>query len=140
MGKEIRRGLIGAALGILASLSAAGTFAWMLLRQLLDMEHMDMMAAGILILGSGAAALFCGAGEGRGRRALIAEGGLIVFLGLLNLALFDGALEGVVPCLLLIGGTAGAVLLLTGRKHTKTGRKRRQKKAPGSKLNKNRRR
>lgn len=129
MGKEIRRGLIGAALGILASLSAAGTFAWMLLRQLWDMEYMDMMAAGILILGSGAAALFCGAGEGRGRRTLIAEGGLIVFLGLLNLALFDGALEGVIPCLLLIGGTAGAVLLVAGHKHTKTGRMRRQKKA-----------
>lgn len=140
MGKEIRRGLIGAALGILASLSAAGTFAWMLLRQLWDMEHMDIMAAGILILGSGAAALFCGAGEGRGRRAVIAEGGLIVFLGLLNLALFDGAMEGVVPCLLLIAGTAGATLLVTGRKSTKSGRKRRQKNGPVSKLNKNRRR
>lgn len=140
MKKDFRRGLIGAALGVLTILSAAGAFGWMVLRQLWDMEYMDIMAAGVLILGSGASALCCGAGEGRGRRALIAEGGLMVFLGLLNLALFDGAMEGMVPCLMLIAGTAGAVLLATGRKHAKTGRKYVQKKGRVSKLNKNRRR
>lgn len=140
MKKDFGRGLIGAALGVLTILSAAGAFGWMVLRQLWDIEHMDIMAAGMLILGSGVSALCCGAGEGRGRRTVIAEGGLMVFLGLLNLALFDGAMEGVVPCLLLMGGTTGAVLLVTGRKHAKSGRKYGQKKGHVSKLNKNRRR
>lgn len=140
MGKEIRRGLIGAVLGIVTGLSAAGVFAWMLLRQMWDMEHMDIMAAGILILSSGTAALGCGAGEGRVRRAIIAEGGLILFLGLVNLALFDGVLDGAAASLLLIGGTTGAMLLLTGRKSAKSGRRSRQKKGAVGKLNKNRRR
>lgn len=140
MGKEIKRGLIGAALGILTGLSAAGTFAWMMLWQLWDMEHMNIMAAGVLIVSSGTAALCSGAGEGRGQRAIIAEGGLILFLGLLNQALFDGTLDGAAACLFLIGGTTGAVLLLTGRKHTKSGRKNRPKKGAVGKLNKKQRR
>lgn len=140
MSVGIKRGMISAMIGILVILAATGLFGWMIRNEVLDIKHMDLMAAGVLILGSGAAAMCCGKGEGRIGRTAAAEIALVLILGMMNLLLYDGILNRLLPCVLLIAGTAGAVLLTGHRKTAGSYGKGRHKKTAISKLNKKYRR
>ena len=137
MGKEIRRILFAVVVGILVILGMTGLFAWLVLRETIDMIHMDLMTAGILIAGSGSSAMACGRGEGSAGRIVCAECGQVLFLCLVNLAVYDGMFfEGLFPCVLVIGGTAGAVVLARAGKHPQRYRGSRTSKRAMGKLNK----
>lgn len=140
MRKGLGRVLFAACVGIVVILAMAGMFAWLIRNETLDVCHMDLMAAGVLIAGSGAAAMCSGRGEGSLKRMASSELGVILFLGLLNLLLFDGQISGLIPCVILIFGTAGAVFLALLGTGLKTGRKYRHKRRQMGMLNKKYRR
>lgn len=140
MGMDVKRGLFAGIIGILTLLSMTGVFAWLMLTEMIDTAHMDLCAAGILISASGVGALVCGRGEGSVPRVIIAETALILTLGLLNLLLYDGILEGLIPCGLLVCAAALAVVLTTLGKQKRTSGKYRRKNSPVGKLNKKYRR
>lgn len=136
MSSCIKHGILAMVMGLITILTMTGLFAWMILCQIVDVEHMDLMAAGTLILGSGAAAVICGKGEGRIGGIVVGETGIVLVLGLMNLLLFEGGLTGFIPCVLLISGTAMAVVLMGGRKTERRRGKEIRKKDALGKLNK----
>ena len=140
MGMDIKRAMFASVLGLLMLLCLTGLFAWMIQNEILDISRMDLAAAGILIAASGMTALAAGRGEGRIRRTAMAEGGLVLILGVVNLLLFDGDLGGMIPCVLLIAGTAAAALLATAGKQKRTYGKHGIKNRSMGKLNKKYRR
>lgn len=136
MEKDMKRSIFAALLGVLTALCVIGMGTWMILEELLDVAHMDLLSAGVLITASGAAALFCGGGERRIKRIVISETVFVLMLGIFNLALFDGNLSGFIPCLLLIIGTSGGVILVTSGNRKKTYGKYGRKKRTIGNLNK----
>ena len=136
MSSCIKHGILAMVMGLITILTMTGLFAWMILCQIVDVEHMDLMAAGTLILGSGAAAVICGRGEGTRGCIVVGETGIVLVLGLINLLLFEGMLTGFIPCVLLISGTAVAVVLMGGRKTERRRGKEIRKKDALGKLNK----
>lgn len=140
MGMNLKKAMFAGFVGLLTALCAAGGFAWMMHQEILNICHMNLAAAGCLILGGGAAGLLCARGEGRIKTAAVGELVLILMLGMINLALFEGELQGAVPCVLLLAGTgAGVVLAFSGKRSTAHGKYRGKKGAMG-KLNKKYRR
>lgn len=137
---EIKRILLASGMGLLLILAGTGAFAWLILQRVIDITHLDLMAAAVLIFGSGGTALLSGAGEGSGKRTLLSEGVLVLLLLGLNLVLFDGSLTGVLPCVVLMGGTAGGICLLRMGKTGKNVSKSRRKKRAVVMLNKKSRR
>ena len=140
MGQNIKGAMLAAAGGMLVILAMTGIFSWMILKQILDLAHIDLMAAAVLITGSGTAAYSCGRGEGRIKRILGAELGIVISLAVLNLALFDGEISGLLPGVFLISGTAGAVMLTRLGKHSGQNRNIGRRKHRIGKLNKKYRR
>lgn len=138
MGKEIRRGLFAVAMGILTMLVVTGFFSWAIIRQWLDIKHMDLMAAGVLIAASAMVAMVSARGEGIAKRVVTGELGFGVFLAVLNLGLFDGNLSGCIPCIVLIAGTSAAVMLMRMEKSGKESGASKYKKRRMGRLNKKR--
>ena len=136
MNQDMKRIGFAVAAGILATLGVAGLFGWIQLRQWVDMAHLDLMASGVLIVGSGITALSCGVGEGSVKRTVLSETGLILFLMLINLGLFEGELNGLIPCVIVIAGTAGAVMLIHMGKGPAGGKKTRRRRRQIGMLNK----
>lgn len=111
---ELRSGLFGSAVGLLAVLAASAFFAWLVDREILAVEQIGLAGAGALIFGGLLVGLCGGRGEERWLRAGIGAGGLILGLLLISLIGFDGALDGLLPCAGLVLGSAAAGALVTG--------------------------
>ena len=126
MGENIRRIIFAVVVGILTALGLTGLFAWMIRREMLDPSHMDLMAACVVMVSAGVTAMACGRGEGNVKRTSLAETGFLLVLGCINLMLFEGALNGLIPCALLVAATAAAYILCglgkTGKRKRKYGR------------------
>jgi len=122
-GQELRIGAFAGAVGFVAVLVTTAVFAWLIHREILGLEHLDLTSAAALIMGGLLAGFSCGRGEGRWIRAGIAGAGLILVMLAVNLICFGGSLSGVLPgCALLLGSVTAAALVMGDKK----GRKRRK--------------
>lgn len=123
-----KRALFGLTVGLIVIVSAAGAGAWLINREILGRENMDVAAAVILVLGGLLGGLSAGRGEGRlGRCAMVAIG-LILVLLFLNLLLFEGNLSGLLPGALAVLGSTGASMLIGGEKRSRNRRTRSYRK------------
>lgn len=118
----LRGGAAAGAAGFLMILASAAGFAWLVNRELLGMEHLDLTSAAALLCGGLLAGFSCGRGEGRWIRAGIAGAEMILILLAVNLIGFDGSLPGLLPCVTLVLGSVAAAALVMGERK---GRKRR---------------
>ena len=125
---EWKRVAFGIAVGILTMLAVAGAFAWLVHSEVIGREHLGLASAIVLAMGSLLGAVSAGGGEGRLLRCATVGGGIILFLLVLNLLLFDGALGGLLPGALVIVGSTAAAALITGNRSRKVGRKYRYRK------------
>ena len=111
---------MGAMGAFLAVVITAAMFAWLIGREILGMEYLNVSAAVALIMGGVAAALSGGRGADRWVRTLFAALGLLLLLLAVNLLGYEGSLKGVIPCVLLVlGSGAGTSLVLGGRQREK---------------------
>jgi len=114
----------GIALGTLASflvvVASTALFAWLMGKEILGMEYLNISAAMALILGGITAGLSGGRGAERWMRSGLSGAGLLMLLLVVNLIGYDGSLPGILPCcVLVLGSDVGTVLTLGGRKREK---------------------
>lgn len=107
----------GIGVGMLAILTMTGGFAWLIRAELLDREGGGLYAVAILIAATLLGALSTGRGEGNAMRCAGVGIGLTLALLFLDLLFFDGGLKGLLPGILVIGGTCAAALLLRMGNH-----------------------
>lgn len=111
---------LGAAAGFLAVVISAAVFAWLVGKEILGMEYLNICAAVGLILGGITAGVNGGRGADRWVRAGLSGACLLLLLLTVNLVGFDGSLSGIVPCCVLVmGSAAGTSLVMGGRKREK---------------------
>ena len=92
-----------------------------------DVAHMGLLAAGILVLAAVLGGMTALLGQGSGMDAALTGAGELVVLMVLNLALCDGKMEGIgVTILVLAGGCGAAALLRVGGGRRKPARHRRR--------------
>lgn len=109
-----KRICFGIGLGVLTMIVGAGLIAWLENRQMLDQEHLSFASVAMLVIGGLTGGAGAGRGEGRFVRCAVTAGGIVLILLLLNLICFDGQLGGLLPGILVIGGSSEAFALLTG--------------------------
>lgn len=104
----------GIGVGLVTMLVLAGAFAWMIQREIIGAAHMGLAAVAVLMLGGFLGAVCSGRGEGRFVRSGAVAAGLIMVLLLINLAVYDGSLGGLLPGAAAVIGSAGAAALVLG--------------------------
>lgn len=107
--------VFGMGVGLVSVPVLTGGFAWMIHREILGMEHMDLAAAAVLVVGGVLCGCFSGGGEGRLLRSCAAAGGLILALLVICLGAYDGSLRGLLPGGGAVLGGAAAAALVRGR-------------------------
>lgn len=119
--------LLGTGMGTLILVCGTAAGAAMMAGGVVDVAHMGLLAAGILVLAAVLGGMTALLGQGSGMDAALAGLGELVVLMVLNLALCDGKMEGIgVTILVLAGGCGAAALLRVGGGRRKPARHRRR--------------
>lgn len=125
MKADWKRGLFGAAVGIVMMLALTGCGAWLLSAGILDVAWMNYLAAGILLVSA-----FVGvtAGGSDTVNGLISAGVFWTVLLAINAVMFDCALPGIWAVLAAVLGGGGAGMLVRiaprGKRHRRRGKYR----------------
>ena len=119
---------LGSLAAFLTVVISAAVFAWMVGKEMLGMEYLNVCAAAALILGGTIAGLSGGRGADRWVRACLAGAGLLLLLLTVNLIGYDGSLGGIAPCSVLVMGSAAAMALISGGRKREKRRKYQIKK------------
>ena len=119
--------LLGIGMGTLILVCGSAAGAAMMAGGVVDVAHMGLLAAGILVLSAVLGGMTALLGQGSGMDAALTGLGELVVLMVLNLALCDGKMEGIgVTILVLAGGCGAAALLRVGGGRRKPARHRRR--------------
>lgn len=119
--------LLGIGMGTLILVCGSAAGAVMMAGGVVDVAHMGLLAAGILVLAAVLGGMTALLGQGSGMDAALMGVGELVVLMVLNLALCDGKMEGIgVTILVLAGGCGAAALLRVGGGRRKPARHRRR--------------
>ena len=119
--------LLGIGMGTLILVCGSAAGAAMMAGGVVDVAHMGLLAAGILVLAAVLGGMTALLGQGSGMDAALTGLGELVVLMVLNLALCDGKMEGIgVTILVLAGGCGAAALLRVGGGRRKPARHRRR--------------
>ena len=119
--------LLGTGMGTLILVCGTAAGAAMMAGGVVDVAHMGLLAAGILVLAAVLGGMTALLGQGSGMDAALTGLGELVVLMVLNLALCDGKMEGIgVTILVLAGGCGAAALLRVGGGRRKPARHRRR--------------
>ena len=123
--KAVLMGTVG---GLLAVVTVSAVFAGLISGEILGIEYLNVGSATALILGGAVAGIRGGRGADRWGQGVITGLGLLLLLLLINLIGFGGKLDGVLPCGLLVMGSAGGSCLVMGGKKRRKRRKYQIKK------------
>ena len=110
----LKAALLAAGIGFLTVIVGAAAFAWLMNREILALEHLDLCSAASLVMGGIAVGLMAGRGEERWLRTLTGAAGVVLLLLLVNLIGFGGDLRGILPVGALVTGAALAGNLALG--------------------------
>lgn len=116
---DLKRLALAVAGGLAMAAALCAGAAWAVEREWFGMEMMNPAAFGILALSGFFGAMISGRAGGMLTQALSGLGIMLALLGL-NLALFGGDLQGLIPrgISLTVGASAGALAGQKGRKKT----------------------
>lgn len=112
--QDWKRVAFGIGAGILVILAATGGFAWLISREIISREHMEIASAVVLVTGSLVGAFVTGGGDGRPARCVAAGMGIILLLLMINLMFFDGNIRRMIPGAVLVAGSVIAASIMGG--------------------------
>ena len=112
-----RRIGLGIGVGVITMLAMTGAGAWLLERELVDLEWMNYLAAVILLVSAFAGAKTAGASAEQWMYSALTSLGFWLVLALIHVLGFGGGLKGAgATALAILGGSGAAVLLRRGGK------------------------